>query len=78
MEGIAAVGGPNDPDDFLVVLRTLEVGPRPSQLAPRGVKVSPLCVGWRGQRRDMPRPRPRIVREMDKLYKPISLERAEI
>jgi hypothetical protein len=77
MEGIAAVSGPNDPDDFLVVLRTLEVGPRPGQLAPSGVKVSPLCIGWNGQSRDMPRPRPRIVWEVDKLYTPISLERAE-
>ena len=77
MEGIAAVGRPNDPDDFPVILRTLEVGPRPGQLAPGGVKISPLCVGGRSRRRDMPRPRHRVVREMNQRYTSIALELAE-
>ena len=78
MEGIAPVGGANDPDNFLMVLRAHEVVPRPDQLAPRGVKISPLCVGGRSRRRDMPRPGPRVVREVDKRYTSIALERADL
>ena len=78
MQRISPIRRANDSDDLWQVRGASEVVSHPSQLFPGRVEVSPLRIGGRGRRRNVPCPRSGVVGKMDQLDPPMVLERAKL